>query len=383
MRCRARCFLVVAVVALSRVLPQTVSDENNREAINYQDFRSIAGLRLVGSARQEGTAVRLTPAKEQRSGGMWFEQKQPVSAGFDTEFAFRLTQKGGLGPGADGIAFVIQNNSIKELAGRGNAGGFAPGDGSGERDKPGIPQSIAVFLDTFQNEEDPSDNYIAVCTNGRLGQMNWPPPRLGIAPVLPVIMKDGRIHKVRIRLVRPTLTVYLDNMTEPVLRAPVDLTAVAGSDGYAWVGFTASTGGGYENHDILSWSFVGERVESSLFDVSSRISYLLADCIEGRNLCTPAKATAEERRAGEWYLLLPAHLSWPVSIPNAGGRPVQIIDAQGTVCFGSNADPRCAGGASAVVQKTEGGRTWFSVSAPDGKVFNSGQGFIELHVTLN
>ena len=190
MRCQARDVLLVVIVALIPAHPQTVGDADT-EAINYRDFRSIAGLRLVGSARQEGTVIRLTPAKEQRSGGMWLEQKQPVSAGFETEFTFQLTKTGGLGPGADGIAFVIQNNSIGELAGRGNSGGFAPGDGNGDRNIPGIPQSIAVFLDTFQNEEDPSGNYIAICTNGRLGQMKWPPARLGLAPALPVNMKDG------------------------------------------------------------------------------------------------------------------------------------------------------------------------------------------------
>ena len=383
MRCRVRHLLLVVIVALNPAHPQTVDDTDTREAVNYRDFRSIVGLRLVGSARQEGTVIRLTPAKEQRSGGMWFAQKQRVSAGFDTEFTFQLTKKGGLGPGADGIAFVIQNNSINELAGRGNSGGFAPGDGYGDRDKPGIPQSIAVFLDTFQNETDPSDNHISVCTNGRLGQMNWPPARLGLAPVLPVNMKDGAIHKVRIQFARPILTVYLDNKTEPVLRAAVDMTAVTGSDGYAWVGFTASTGGGYENHDILSWSFVGERVESRLFDVSSRISYLLTDCIEGRNLCTPAKAITEEHRDGEWYVVLPAHLSWPASIPNPARRSVKIVEANGAVCFGSSAEAGCATGASAVVQKSEGGRTWFSVAPPNGQATNTGQGFIELHVMLN
>jgi hypothetical protein len=41
-----------------------------------------------------------------------------------------------------------------------------------------------------------------------------------------------------------------------VLIVPMDLGAVLSLDhGHAWVGFTAATGGDYENHDILSWSF--------------------------------------------------------------------------------------------------------------------------------
>jgi hypothetical protein len=162
----------------------------------------------------------------------------------------------------------------------------------------------------------------------------------------------------------------------------VDPTAVVGPDGYAWVGFTASTGGGFENHDILSWSFVGEQVDSSLFDVSSRISYDFSDCMEGRNLCTPPKAIAEERRPGEWYVLLPAHLNWPVSIPNPMERSAHIIKANGTVCFGSSGEAGCASDASAVVQKTEDGRTWFSVAAPNQLNIGTGQGFVELDISL-
>jgi len=312
---------------------------------------------------------------------VWFEHKQPVAAGFDTEFTFRFTKRGGLGPGADGIAFVIQNKSTAELAGRGASGGFAPGDGFRQPSSPGIPESVAVFFDTYQNEEDPSDNYIVLCTNGKLGQMNWPPTRLGMSGALPVRMKDGNVHRARIRYVRPMLSVYLDSFEEPVLSAPVDLTTITGADGYAWVGFTASTGGGYENHDLLMWSYTGEQVESGLFDVSSRISYNLTDCMEGRNLCTPAKAITEERKTGEWYILLPAHLGWAASIPNPQVRPVRIVDANGSVCFGRNGVSGCAEGSSAVIQRSDGGRTWFSVAAAKESA-ESGQGFVEFRAVV-
>jgi len=115
--------------------------------------------------------------------------------------------------------------------------------------------------------------------------------------------------------------------------------------------------------------------------VSSRISYNLTECLEGRNLCTPANAVAEEPKPGEWYIRLPAHLRWAASIPNPLGRPVRIVDATGTVCFGSSGVAGCADGSAAVTQRDAGGRTWFSVSGTKGPA-ESGQGFVEFRAVL-
>ena len=49
------------------------------------------------------------------------------------------------------------------------------------------------------------------------------------------------------------MEVYLDD--ELIARTPVDLATVAASRGHAFIGFTASTGAGFENHDILTWAF--------------------------------------------------------------------------------------------------------------------------------
>ena len=108
-------------------------------------------LHLVGSAVVLSDRLRLTPAGPQRVGAAWFAPKQHVAAGFEVEFRFQLTGQGGLGPGADGFAFVLQNEGFKAIAGRGSAGGFALGDGWHDPTMPGIPRSIAVFFDTYYN----------------------------------------------------------------------------------------------------------------------------------------------------------------------------------------------------------------------------------------
>src|SRR6185295_7501929 len=132
----------------------------SRAQIVYDDFSSLEGMHLISAARISGKALRLTPAQNHVAGAAWFGTKQTVINGFETEFRFQLTNPGGLGKGADGLALVLQNNGPAAIAGRGSAGGWALGDGQHDLKVPGIPLSIAVFFDTFRNqhEGDPSNN---------------------------------------------------------------------------------------------------------------------------------------------------------------------------------------------------------------------------------
>ena len=94
------------------LLPPTVDSQDSPER----------ALRLVGSAELTGKVLRLTPAKRHQAGAAWFEAKQIVSSGFTSSFEFQLTQQGGLGPGADGFAFVLQNSGPDALGSPGSAG---------------------------------------------------------------------------------------------------------------------------------------------------------------------------------------------------------------------------------------------------------------------
>lgn len=339
-------------------------------------------LHLVGSASMVGERLRLTPAAREKAGAAWWPEKKRVTEGFEVAFQFQITDKGGIEHGADGFAFVLQNSGPAAIAGRGSAGGFALGDGYGNPEEPGIPQSLAVFFDTFKNADakDPSGNYIGIFTNGTRRQMHWPPPRLGFTKTLPFHLKDGKVHEARIRYKPPLMTVLLDDNTEPVLSVPVDLTPVLDSGGRAYAGFTASTGDGYENHDILNWSLVS----SSVAVVQSNIQFLNIECLEGRNLCTPKRAVVDAKGPGKYHVILPPYFEWAASIPNVSGRPVVISNAQGHVCWDLNApgEAGCSGPEGALVQKTEGDHTWFSVKAPQGSDFRKNQGFFEFDASV-
>jgi Legume lectin domain len=388
------CRFVAAVICGAAFC--VAAEDSAPAPFDYRDFTSRTGLNIVGSARYVANFLRLTAAREQEAGGVWHVTKEPITSGFDTTFQFRLTQPGGLGLGADGLAFVLQNHGPSSLAGRGSAGGWGLGDGQRNRHSSGIPRAIAIFFDTFQNNEahDPSNNFIGIFNNGGPREMRWPPPRVAYTPSLRVWLKDSNVHTARILYRPPLMSVYLDDLSTPVLTSPLDISLVADAGGRTWVGFTASTGAGYENHDILAWSFNTTEVTSAM--VSSNISFFMDQCRPGRNLCTPDQPIIEQLKPGRFHIVLPANLEWGAAIPNPSGREVLVENARGSVCWdlqargpdgcsGPDGSPLVAGPlavdrpAGALILKTSGARTYFSVN---DRKFDDNEGYFEFEVEL-
>ena len=110
----------------------------------YPDFSDTTGLLRLGSAAIAGTALRLTPADPGGTGAAWFRSLQPVAAGFNTTFQFQITDL--VFGGADGFAFVVQNRPPGSSQLAGAAATWATH---------GIPNSLAVEFDTWQNIDDP------------------------------------------------------------------------------------------------------------------------------------------------------------------------------------------------------------------------------------
>jgi hypothetical protein len=386
--------LIASFLIASATLPLSA-------AVRFENFASTQGLELVGDAAISGKALRLTLAKKGRIGAAWLREKQPISAGFQTAFQFQLTHQARFLGGADGFAFVLQNSGPQALGGHGSAGGFGVGDANYSH-HPGIPWSFAVFFDTWRNtnEGDPSDNYVAVRVNGRPAEMRWPAERLAFTPKLSVSLKDRRVHTARIVFERPVLQVFLDDDPHPVLQTAVDFSLVTDSEGKAWIGFTASTGWGFENHDILNWSFRGEEVSSNISVVSSEISFPMSSCLPNYNLCTPERpfVSGEGTR---YHVVLPANLEWGVRVPNTDNGKALVTNAHGTVCWdlkdrGANG---CAGPsgkeglagagflkadapAGSLISRTRDGWTWFSVNGRTGAKFKDNEGFYEFDVEV-
>lgn len=217
-------------------------------AFTYPNFASTNGLNLVGDAFQHGPRLRLTRADRHQIGGAWHITKQHVAAGFQTSFAFEVSEPD---PnfGADGFAFIVQNVSSTALdQGSGSSLGFMDiGTGAG------LENFLAVEFDTHNSgiTFDTNGNHIAIQSKST-GQ-----PRIFLGSANPPFtIQGGGIHTAQITYEPGVLRIAVDNSPTPLLQVNVDLGALLGlTDHRAWVGFTAATGAAWENHDILSWTF--------------------------------------------------------------------------------------------------------------------------------
>jgi hypothetical protein len=167
-----------------------------------------------------------------------------VEHGFESAFQFQISQPSS--KGADGFAFVIQNNASPLLGNAGAGLGYSS-----------VPNSLAIEFDTFQNPEatDPDANHIGIHSRG--SGANSTDESASLARVVPPIdLSDGQIHTVLVRYQGGQLRIFVDDLITPALKLPIDLSTLINLDnGGAWVGFTSATGGEFENHDMLMWSF--------------------------------------------------------------------------------------------------------------------------------
>jgi hypothetical protein len=223
----------------------------------YPDFSSSSGLILGGAATTAGNILRLTPDLTYQVGSAWYSAQQNVAQGFSSSFTFQLTASG---PIADGIWFVIQNDNLADVS---------PVNG--------IPNSIAVEFDTFQNVWDPNGNHVAFqsCGTNPNTTKHDTGCTLAINSVLPVTLADGAIHSAIVTYTPGTLALTLDGI--PTLSTTVDLNTLLNlNSGSAWAGFITSTGAFSENNDIRNWSFASATPEPST--VSTALWGLLALC---------------------------------------------------------------------------------------------------------
>jgi len=214
-----------------------------RADFDYPNFNSVVGLTLNGDAAQSGSVLVVAPNLEGQAGSAWrTTAKAHLSAGFDTTFTFRMATDG-----ADGMAFVIQDDATTALGSGGSGLGFE-----------GIPRSLAVEIDTFGFFPE-SDNHVSVQTRGALEndyQDAYSLAQYNVAQDL----NDGSTHSITIRYRPGFLLVFLDGGNAPIINLSLDLTNINGDNildgsGDAWVGFTAGTGGVFQAHEVHNWNF--------------------------------------------------------------------------------------------------------------------------------
>ncbi len=205
---------------------------------NYADFSSTAGLQLNGDASASGGILTVVSANMYRRGSV-FRTTDVFVGEFTTTFRFRFVDL--IGGGADGLTFTIQPTGPGELGGSGGGLGYA-----------GISPSVAVEFDIYYNFPlfDPSANHIGVNTNGSVVSVATTNIPAGY------LLQDGQTWTATIDYAGGTLTtrLYRGSTLVTTLAHAVDIPALLGTS-YAYVGFTASTGGAAAAHQVLSWSF--------------------------------------------------------------------------------------------------------------------------------
>ncbi len=218
-----------------------------------------SGLSCVGDTAVSGSALRLTGAGGSQAGAGYSTTGVALGAGatFSTSFQFQMTQTGGIAP-ADGITFVLAQGT----SGLGGLGG-----GMGYQ---GVGNSVAIEFDTYWNNFDPNSNHVGVDTNGSLSSLITANP-YGVAVcdfggnshTADGCMSNGKVWSAFINYDGTTqkLNVSVQQqgmaLVQLITDYSIDIAAILGTT-TAHVGFTAATGAGFENHDILGWQLAND-----------------------------------------------------------------------------------------------------------------------------
>jgi hypothetical protein len=260
-----------SIATLAALATGLITATANASVVTFNDFSSTAGLTLIGSAGTavtgDGNVLRLTPAASGQTGAAY--STSPITLGtndiFSTTFQFRFTNPGGIDP-ADGITFVLAA-SPSGLGGAGVGMGYS-----------GVANSVAIEFDTYNNagyglgnNDGNSSNHISVDTNGNLTNTNltnvygngscgfpYGSPAQNSYGV-PGCMANGDLWTISIGYDGANLSV---SAYDPAMgytftgfgNLPIDIASILGTN-QAYVGFTAGTGAGWENQDIVNWSF--------------------------------------------------------------------------------------------------------------------------------
>lgn len=215
------------------------------------------GLTCVGNTTVTGGALRLTGSTFYEAGAAY--STTPIALGpnatFSTTFQFQITNPGGIDP-ADGLTFVVAAAS----SGLGISGG-----GIGYQ---GVPNSVAIEFDTYNNGETGGSNHVGIDVNGSLASLS-PVSPYGVSTCnfggnsyqQAGCMSNGNVWTVTIGYDGANMTVIARDgaaASQVLIDAyPIDLATILGTNN-AFVGFTSATGSGSETHDILNWQLAND-----------------------------------------------------------------------------------------------------------------------------
>jgi hypothetical protein len=208
--------------------------------INFASGFMATGLKFNGRTTLNGNRLQLTDGGQAEASSAWFTTPINVQS-FTNDFTFQF-----INPYADGMTFTIQNAGTSALGPNGGGLGYGATLPGGT---PGIPTSVAVKFDLFQNKWE-GTNSTGLYTNG--ASPTSPSVTIGNG----VNLHSGNMMKVHMTYDGTTLTMTItDTVTNTVFTTswPINIPATVGANS-ALVGFTGSTGLNTITQ-IISWTY--------------------------------------------------------------------------------------------------------------------------------
>jgi Legume lectin domain/Bacterial Ig-like domain (group 3) len=192
-----------------------------------------AGLQLNG-ASYSGTSLQLTTGGLNQTGSAFYATPVNIAA-FTTDFSFQLVDAQ-----ADGFTFVLQN-----------AGPTALGTSGGGLGYSGIPNSVAIKFDLYNNAGEGPDS-TGLFTDGSASTV----PAINLTGT-PINLHSGDPFAAHVTYDGTDLTLNLtDSSTLGTWSYswPINIPATVGGT-TAYAGFTGATGGLTSTQNINTWSF--------------------------------------------------------------------------------------------------------------------------------
>jgi gliding motility-associated-like protein len=272
---------------------------------------AAADFQTNGNATLSGNIYTLTPNQGNRNGSAWNKNRLFLDQDFDINARVYL---GNSDAGADGIAFVLQNQSL-------NAGSSGGGLGYA-----GITPSFAVEFDTYNNGSiEPIQDHIALIANGNAaGAHNT------YSPPFEVQMEDGQWHTARFVWDASTknFQVWYDGTRRHNIT--IDLKAdIFGGRPYVYWGFTAATGGAtnLQQVEFTSYCYV-QQVGVTALAGTNNTAAALTFC-EGATVRLQASASSSY----QWFkngTAISGETARELVVATAGAYTVEAITNQNT-----------------------------------------------------
>jgi gliding motility-associated-like protein len=272
---------------------------------------AAADFQTNGNATLSGNIYTLTPNQGGRNGSAWNKNRLFLDQDFDINARVYL---GNSDLGADGIAFVLQNQSL-------NAGSSGGGLGYA-----GITPSFAVEFDTYNNGSiEPNQDHIAIIANGNTaGAHNT------YSTPFEVQMEDGQWHTARFvwDATAKNFQVWYDGTRRHNIT--IDLKAdIFNGRPYVYWGFTGATGGAtnLQQVEFTTYCYV-QQVGVTALAGTNNATAALAFC-EGATVNLQASASTSY----QWFkdgVAISGETGRELVVATAGAYTVEAITNQNT-----------------------------------------------------